>query len=170
MYDIYNHFGDMPEVPDMEGMTPEEQEELATHTLLWGCVSYGVAILLGLMLCWVFSGCKGLEKVVTVEKTRTDTLLLYSNIRDSVLVKDSVYVRDGGDTVVVERWHTRWRERVVKDTVYKSKTDSVPMPYPVVKMVERERSLKEKVLIGTGVVAWIFIVCMVSYRLKRIFL
>ena len=170
MYDYYNHFGDMPEVPDMEGMTPEEQEELATHTLLWGCVSYAVAILLGLLLCWVFSGCKGPEKVVTVEKTRTDTLLLYSNIRDSVMVKDSVYIRDAGDTVVVERWHTRWRERVVKDTVYKSKTDSVPMPYPVVKMVERERSMKEKVLIGTGIVAWIFIVCMVSYRLKRIFL
>ena len=85
MYDYYNHFGDMEEVPDMEGMTPDEQEELATHTLLWGCLSYGVAILLGLLLCWVFSGCKGLEKVVTVEKTRTDTLLWYSNTRDSVV-------------------------------------------------------------------------------------
>ena len=170
MYDYYNHFGDMAEVPDMEGMTPEEKDELATHTLLWGCVSYAVAILLGLLLCWVFSGCKGLEKVVTVEKTRTDTLLLYSNTRDSVMVKDSVVIREKGDTVFVTRWRDRYRDKWRIDTVYKSKTDSVPMPYPVVKMVERERSLKEKVLIGTGVVAWIFIVCMVSLRLKRIFL
>ena len=110
-------------------------------------------------------GCKAKE-VVTVERVRTDTLLWYSNIRDSVVVKDSVYIRDGGDTVVVERWHTRWRERVVKDTVYKSRLDSVPMPYPVVKMVEKELSLWQKIrmhageavlaILGAGVVLAIF--------------
>ena len=95
-------------------------------------------------------GCKGLEKVVTVEKTRTDTLLWYSNIRDSVVVKDSVYIRDGEDTVVVERWHTRWRERVVRDTIFKSRVDSVSMPYPVVKMVEKELSTWQKIRMHAG--------------------
>ena len=94
-------------------------------------------------------GCKAKE-VVTVEKTKTDTLLWYSNIHDSVVVKDSVYMRDGGDTVVVERWHTRWREMVVKDTVYKSRLDSVPMPYPVVKMVEKELSMWQKIRMHAG--------------------
>ena len=91
-------------------------------------------------------GCKAKE--VVTERVRTDTLLWYSNIRDSVVVKDSVYVKDGGDTVVVERWHTRWRERVVKDTVYKSRVDSVP--YPVVKMVEKELSMWQKIRMHTG--------------------
>jgi hypothetical protein len=100
----------------------------------------------GFMLS-LLCGCKAKE-AVTVEKTRTDTLLWYSNIRDSVVVKDSVYVKDGGDTVVVERWHTRWRERVVKDTVYKSRVDSVP--YPVVKMVEKELSMWQKIRMHTG--------------------
>lgn len=92
-------------------------------------------------------GCKAKE-VVTVERVRTDTLLWYSNIRDSVVVKDSVYIRDGGDTVVVERWHTRWRERVMTDTVYKSRVDSVP--YPVVKMVEKELSTWQKIRMHAG--------------------
>ena len=110
-----------------------------------------LVIILVIMTAWfvlsLLCGCKAKE-VVTVEKARTDTLLWYSNIHDSVVVKDSVYVKDGGDTVVVERWHTRWREMVVKDTVYKSRLDSVP--YPVVKMVEKELSMWQKIRMHAG--------------------
>lgn len=113
-----------------------------------------LVIILVIMTAWfalsLLYGCKGLEKVVTVEKTRTDTLLWYSNIRDSVVVKDSVYIKDGEDTVVVERWHTRWRERVVRDTIYKSRVDSVHIPYPVVKMVEKELSMWQKIRMHAG--------------------
>ena len=106
-------------------------------------------------------GCKAKE-VVTV---RTDTLLWYSNIRDSVVVKDSVYIRDGEDTVVVERWHTRWRERVVRDTIYKSRVDSVP--YPVVKMVEKELSTWQKVRMHTGEVVLAILVVGVVWAIVR---
>ena len=89
----------------------------------------------------LFCGCKGLEKVVTVEKTRTDTLLWYSNVRDSVVVKDSVVIREKGDTVFVTRWRDRYRDKWRIDTIYKSRVDSVHIPYPVVKMVEKEERL-----------------------------
>lgn len=112
-----------------------------------------LVIILVIMTAWfvmsLLCGCKAKE-VVTVERVRTDTLLWYSNIHDSVVVKDSVYIRDGEDTVVVERWHTRWRERVVRDTIYKSRVDSVHMPYPVVKMVEKELSMWQKIRMHAG--------------------
>lgn len=109
-----------------------------------------LVIILVVMTAWfvvsLLCGCKAKE-LVTVERMRTDTLLWYSNIRDSVVVKDSVYIREG-DTVVVERWHTSWRERVVRDTIYKSRVDSVP--YPVVKMVEKELSMWQKIRMHAG--------------------
>ena len=36
--------------------------------------------------------------------------------RDSVFVHDSVYVRIRADTVYMERWHTRWRDKTVLRT------------------------------------------------------
>lgn len=94
-------------------------------------------------------GCKAKE-VVTVERVRTDTLLWYSNIRDSVVVKDSVVIREKGDTVFVTRWRDRYRDKWRIDTVYKSRVDSVHIPYPVVKMVEKELSTWQKVRMHTG--------------------
>lgn len=94
-------------------------------------------------------GCKAKE-VVTVEKTRTDTLLWYSNIRDSVVVKDSVVIREKGDTVFVMRWRDRYRDKWRIDTIYKSRVDSVHIPYPVVKMVEKELSMWQKIRMHAG--------------------
>ena len=39
--------------------------------------------------------------------------------KDSIFVHDSVYVRIRADTVYLEKWHTRWRDR---ETI---KTDTV---------------------------------------------
>lgn len=53
--------------------------------------------------------------------------------RDSVFVHDSVYVRIRADTVYMERWHTRWRDRlsVRTDTVtqYAIRTETVQVRY-----------------------------------------
>ena len=44
---------------------------------------------------------------------------------DSVHIHDSIYVREGGDTVWMTRWRTCWRDRVVHDTVRERITDTV---------------------------------------------
>lgn len=44
---------------------------------------------------------------------------------DSVYVRDSIYVREGTDTVWMTRWRTSWRERTVHDTVREHDTDTV---------------------------------------------
>ena len=85
----------------------------------------------------LLAGCKTKERVVTVEKVRTDTLLKLCNTRDSIWLHDSVRVSEKGDTIRIERWHTKYVEREVHDTLYQSKHDSVPVPYGVVREVAK---------------------------------
>ena len=92
-----------------------------------------VGVVLGLLLCALFSSCST-QRVVTVERRTTDTLMMLNSIRDSIYLHDSIYVSYfvRADTVfrTVERWHTQYRDRWQHDTIYKSRTDSVPVPVP----------------------------------------
>ena len=106
-----------------------------------------------LFMLSLIAGCKSHERVVVVETVRADTLRLSRNIRDSVWLHDSIYIRDKGDTMWIERWHTRWRDRTVHDTTYVSKTDSVPVPYPVEVEVPRELSWWQRLRMHAGGVA-----------------
>ena len=51
-------------------------------------------------------------------------------VRDSMIVRDSIVVRLKSDTVLIDRWHNLWRDRIVAttDTVYKDKVVTVRLP------------------------------------------
>lgn len=85
----------------------------------------------------MLTACKQTE-YVTVERVRTDTTFITKHQRDSVWMHDSVWVERRGDTLTVDRWHTRYVERTTHDTLYRAKTDSVPVPYPVTQYVDRQ--------------------------------
>lgn len=87
----------------------------------------------------LLTGCKTRERIV--EHVRTDTLIQLRHERDSIYLHDSTYVRERGDTLYIERWHTALRDRVRIDTVRVSHTDSVPVPYAVEVVKEVERPL-----------------------------
>ena len=89
-------------------------------------------------------------KVVTVEKVRTDTTYITKWQRDSVWLHDSIRVREKGDSVFVERWPTQFVEREVHDTLYQAKTDSIPVPYEVVKEVPAELTWWQRVRLWLG--------------------
>jgi hypothetical protein len=78
--------------------------------------------------------------VVTVEKVKTDTTYITKQQRDSIWLHDSIHVMERGDTIRIEKWHTKYIEREVHDTLYRAKTDSVPVPYEVIKEVPAELS------------------------------
>ena len=58
-----------------------------------------------LLLCLtaILSGCKHIE-YVPVEHVRTDTAYVSNISRDSIYVRDSVIVREAGDTVRITKW------------------------------------------------------------------
>ena len=102
----------------------------------------------------VMVSCKTKE-YVTVPVHHTDTLRVVQHHRDSIYLHDSTFVREyiQGDTVriVTEMWHTKYRDRLKTDTLYRSRTDSVPIPYPVIKEVKKPLNFFEKAMMGTGI-------------------
>ena len=117
------------------------------------------------------AGCKTREVVVT--EHHTDTLRLTQHHRDRIYLHDSTFVREfvQGDTVrvITEMWHTKYRDRLKTDTLYRSRTDSVPVPYPVVKEVKKPLNFFEKAMMGTGIgsLVGILFYCIILIR-KRL--
>ena len=105
-----------------------------------------------------------------VETVRTDTLWQKIIERDSIIVNDSVIVREKGDTVMIEKWHTKYRDRLKTDTLYVSKTDSVQIPYPVEKKLTRWQTFcidYGKVMLGASVVLVAFIIIWIVRKIKQ---
>ena len=83
-----------------------------------------------LLLC---ASCRTAERTVKTAATqlavRTDTLRLFTHSADTLLRRDSIFVREvlRSDTVIIERTHFR-TDRIAamrRDTVYLSKTDTL---------------------------------------------
>ena len=89
-------------------------------------------------------------KYVEVERVMYDTTYVTKWQKDSVWLHDSVLVKDRGDTVLIEKWHTEWRDRLRVDTLYKATHDTIPQPYPVTEYVEKELSWWQQLRLWLG--------------------
>ena len=116
-------------------------------------LTYLVAVLL-LLIALICGGCST-TKYVPVETIKCDTVYQSKIEHDSVYLHDSVYVKEWqkGDTIYRDRdrWHTKYVEKEVHDTLYQSKTDSIAVPYPV----EKELTWWEKKKIEFGELAMV---------------
>ena len=153
-----------------EGWVPPEYDVrkfIATHLLL-GCGTI-FSVIIVLILCLFLCGCTT-TKYVEVEKVRTDTTYITQHQRDSIWMHDSILVREKGDTVWFEKWHTKYRDRLKTDTLYVSKTDSVQVPYPVEKKLTRWQTFcidYGKVMLGASVVLVAFIIIWIVRKIKK---
>lgn len=124
-----------------------------------------------ILVALLFVGCKTKERVVTVEKVRNDTTYITKHQRDSVWLHDSIHVTEKGDTIRIEKWHTKYIEKATHDTLYQHKTDSVPVPYPVEKLVERELSWWQQTRLHlANIMLWLLGIGGVLFILKKKFL
>lgn len=98
----------------------------------------------------LLAGCKTKERVVTVEHLRTDTLIQLRTERDSIYVHDSTEIRTDGDTIRINRWHTRYVDRWRRDTVRVVKTDTVALAYETVREVARPLSRWQQMRLHLG--------------------
>ncbi len=123
-------------------------------------------VILVVLICLLFASCTKTE-YITVEKVRNDTVWQNHTKHDSIWVHDSIHVTDKGDTVRIEKWHTKYVESIRHDTVYKARTDSVPVPYPVTKYVEKNLSWMQKTLMGVGILSIMALIVFIALKLKR---
>ena len=138
----------------------------------WLIIRCYLFIVFALIACLLLCGCKTqyvpVETVRTEYKTKTDTFIQ----KDSVHVKDSVFIHAKGDTIWYEKWHTkyvdRWRDRIVTDSFVK--VDSIQVPYPVERKHSRWEQIKMDygaVSIGASVVGLIFFIIVLLRWLRR---
>lgn len=135
----------MPEVPreDYDEGKSDKAYKGCFWSLVLSIVTFVIVSVLLLTSCTT-------TKVVEVERVKTDTTYITKWQRDSVWLHDSIRVRERGDSVWVERWHTKFVEREVHDTLYQAKTDSIPVPYEVIKEVPAPLSGWQKLRLWLG--------------------
>jgi len=118
------------------------------------------------ILAAVLAGCKQTE-YVTVEKVRTDTTYITKLQRDSVWLHDSIKVTEKGDTIRIEKWHTKYVESIRHDTLYQATHDTIPQPYPVTQYVEKPLSKIQKAFIGVGILSLMVVIIFMVWKLRK---
>lgn len=150
-----------------------EIDDEVGEVLRAGCISVVVfiaAILLTLGTITLLVGCTT-TKYVTVPETHIDTVLINHQLRDSIYLKDSIYVseKQNGDTILLTtiKWSTRYIDRWRTDTLYKSKIDSVPKPVPVEIEVEKELSTWQKFRMTVGDSALVALLLLLGFGIWK---
>lgn len=121
---------------------------MSVETKRSGCVGVLLWMLIILLAGFVLIGLGACRSVryIPVESVRHDSVVTILHHRDSIYQHDSVYIKEKADTLLIERWHTRWRDRVSHDTLYISKVDTIRIPVPV----ERKLTKTERTYITIG--------------------
>lgn len=112
--------------------------------LLWPYIATVLFWIVFLAFVFCFSSCK--TKYVSVPEYHTEYITKTDSFtqRDSIFVKDSIYMWMQGDTIYKEKfsiiYKDKWRDRYLCDTIIK--TDSVRVPYPVEKKLSKWQQIK----------------------------
>ena len=134
--------------------------------------SLGWGMILALFLTTavlIFGSCTT-TRYVTVPEYHTDTLIQNTVLKDSVFLHDSIYHMEKGDTVLIERWHTRYKEKLVHDTTYISKVDTIAKPYPVPEYVEKKLSWWQRLRLHLGNIMLLLIGAAILYAAARLYM
>ena len=77
----------------------------------------------------------GTTKYIPIESVKTE----YRNIAttDSIYLRDSIFVKEKGDTLIVEKYRYLYKDRILRDSIFKTDTIRVPYPVEVVKEIKK---------------------------------
>ena len=143
----------------------QEKEDKA-YAIIRNLLTAVIVLCVMAIIAALMSSCTT-TRVITVETLKHDTTYISKIERDSVWMHDSIHIREKGDSVIIERWHIKWRDRLLIDTVYKSKTDTIPAPYPVIKVVEKELSWWQKTQMIVGDVMLFALILFIGWQIVK---
>lgn len=129
----------------------------------------GIKYVLTTLLLLVVWSCRTTE-YVPVEVVRSDTTYINKVQRDSIYQLDSVYILDRGDTILIAKTKYLYKDRLVRDTVYRSRVDSIQVPYPVEQQLTRWEQFRLDVggwAIVTVIIIILIVVCKQIYKLYK---
>lgn len=145
------------------GMSDDERLQAGCLHSLFYIVAVGIAF----AVCALFGSCTTTKYVPVIEH-RTDTLIQTNLQHDSIYVHDSIMVSQQGDTLIIDRWHTKYVEKQIHDTTYISKTDSIPKPYPVIQEVPAQLTWWQQTRLHlANILLWILGISAAIYIIKK---
>lgn len=127
----------------------------------------GLGLLLLTALCCC--GCTA-TKYVPVETVRTEQKDNVREVHTTDSVTDTRFVYVKGDTVIDWRDRVQWRDRLVHDSIYIEKTDTIRAPYPIEKQLTKWQQAKMDfggMAMGGVVIALCIAVVWLIKRMKR---
>lgn len=82
-------------------------------------------------------------KTITLETLRHDTLYINTEKYDSIYINRTSDIDRTRDTITITKTLTEYRYHLLRDTIYKTRTDSIPYEVQIVtvKEVPRPRNL-----------------------------
>ena len=130
-----------------------------------------IAFILFLFLLLLLSSCKTTSNttdIMPVHSATHDTILLSKMKYDSVYIDRWQRIEHKADTVFYDRAKTEFRYRLLRDTVYKTRTDTVPVvkQVPVVRN-ERYTPPFTKFLACLGIIALGASVCIFLFKFSK---
>ena len=148
---------------------PQNPDDFGAMTSA-GCLG-GMVMLVVMFIAFaiiaIFTGCS--PKIIEREVVKTDTCFIQKERRDSIYLKDSVYVKEWiqGDTVRIEtlRWRDRWRERIIRDTSYVAVRDTIKIT--TTREVAKPLSSWQSFQIWVGRIALIVLIAFVVVYVRK---
>lgn len=135
-----------------------------------GCIGVLVWMLL-IFICGMiliaFGSCRSI-KYVPLETIKHDSLYITQHQKDSIYIHDSIYQKEKGDTVLIEKWHTRYIEKQVRDTLIQIERDTIPQPYPYEVEVPAQLSWWQKTRMRIGEITIIALLVLLGSWIVRI--
>lgn len=144
----------------------------AFATAAFGGMAFVLTIVAIVIMCLLLSGCTTTRYVEMPGPTHTDTVRITQQQRDSIHVHDSIYVSEKrqGDTVYMQtvKWHTAWRDRLVRDTFLLISIDSIPYPVEVPVEVPAKLTYWQRLRMQTGDIALIVLALLLGWGIFRL--
>lgn len=145
----------------------------AFATSAFGGLTFVLTIVAIVIACFMLSGCTTTRYVGVPGPSHTDTVRITQQQRDSIHVHDSIFVSEHqrGDTVFVQtvKWHTAWRDRLVRDTFRLVSIDSIPYRVEVPVEVPARLSYWQRLRMQTGDIALIAIGLALLYGIFKLY-
>ena len=129
-----------------------------------------ISVLIGLGILWLMGFFSSCTRTVYVPQTsiQRDSIYLTQYKRDSIYLHDSVFIRMQSDTLYIEKWHTKYIEKVNTDTLYIERTDTLKVPYPVEKpLTYWQRNFMSIGKVSLGILSGILIAILVYIIIRK---
>ena len=134
-----------------------------------GCMSLLIWMMLvficGMILA-AFESCKSVN-YVPVETIKHDSIYITQHQKDSIYLHDSIHIKEQADTILIEKWHTKYIEKQVHDTLIQVERDTIPQPYPYEVEVPARLSWWQKTRMHIGEVTLIALLAIGGYWFVR---